>query len=203
MTARVSRRDRAAFGFFCAVAIAIGAMTLGFLVKGPAAKPQPQAQGTPNQNIEARIAQLETHLKTSPRDVNALLSLGDAYLNSRRAMEAFRLFQRTLDIEPGNVHALSDLGSLYQQIGQYDKALDSYRRAFESRPDHTGSLLNMALIYSRHKGENARALELLQQFLNSNPEPQLVATAEQEIARIRQVMQAANSPASPAPAGRD
>ncbi len=193
MSAGINRKERAAIGFFWAVIIVIGAMTLFSLVRGPAAKPQPRTQQTQNQAIEAQIAQLESRLGNAPRDVNTLLALGDAYLNARRGMEAFRLFKRTLEIEPGNVHALSDIGSLYQQIGQYDKALDSYRRAYEIRPDHTGSLLNMALIYSRHKGEYVKALELLQQFLASNPEPQLVATAEQEIARIRQALQAAES----------
>ena len=202
MSVIVSRRERAARGFFWVVVVAIGAMTLGALIKGPAVESQPQAQTAPNAAAtDAHIARLEARLKTTPNDVNAILSLGDAYLDTRRAMEAFRLFQLAIDLEPVNVHALSDVASLYQQIGQYDKALDSYRRAYESQPNHSGSLLNMALIYSRHKGENAKALELLQTFLASNPEAKLIAKAEQEIARIEQSMKEAGSPSPYAPPG--
>ncbi len=189
MSATVSRRERAALGFFWVVVIAIGAMTLVVLIKGPAPKTEPQAQAAPDAAaIKARIAQLEAQIKAAPGDVNAILALGDAYLDSRRAMEAFRLYQRVIELEPGNVHALSDLGSLYQQIGQYDKALTSYQRAYKSQPNHSGSLLNMALIYSRYKGENAKALELLRTFLDTNPEIQLASQAQQEIARIEQMM---------------
>lgn len=190
----VSRREKAANGFFMIVIVAIIAMTLGVLVKGPAAKPQ-QGQTAPNTAVsQARIAQLEAQLKTAPNDVEALVDLGDAYLASNRAMEAFKLFRRAVERAPKNAHALSDLGSLYQQIGKYDMAIESYRTAYEAQPDHTGSLLNMALIYGRHKKEYPKALELLQTFLNSNPEPQLVATAEQEIARIKQVLKPPVSP---------
>lgn len=182
----VSRREKAANGFFMVVIVAIVAMSLGVLLRGPEAKPQ-QAQAAPNAAaVEARISQLSSRLKSSPNDVEALVGLGDAYLDSNRAMEAFKLFQRAVELDPKNVHALSDLGSLYQQIGKYDMAIESYRTAYEAQPDHTGSLLNMALIYSRHKKEYPKALELLNTFLASNPEPQLIATAEQEIARIEQ-----------------
>lgn len=185
----VSRREKAANGFFIVVIIAIAAMTLGVLLRGQAEKPQ-QAQAAPSAaTLEARISQFSKLLKTAPNDVAALVGLGDAYLDSNRAMEAFKLFQKAVELEPGNVHALSDLASLYQQIGKYDMAIESYRTAYEAQPDHTGSLLNMALIYGRHKKEYPKALELLQTFLNNNPEPQLIANAEQEIARIKQAMQ--------------
>jgi hypothetical protein len=45
------------------------------------------------------------------------------------------------------------------------------------------------MIYSRQKGDKARALQLLEQFLSSNPEPQQAANAKQEIARIKQELQ--------------
>jgi len=179
----VSRREKAVNGFFMLVIVAIAAMTLGALFKGPVEKQEQQTQSAPS---AAQIAQLESRLKTSPNDVEAMVGLGDIYLDSNRAMEAFKLFQRAVEIDPANIHALSDLGSLYQQIGKYDKAIESYQSAYEHQPSHTGSLLNMALIYSRHKKDYAKALELLKTFLAGNPEAQLIATAEQEIARIEQ-----------------
>gem|GEM_PF-1150102 len=188
MRASVSRREVAVLGFFWAMVVSIAVMTLVNLAAGPAAKPQPQAQAPNAAGSEARIAQLEARLQAAPEDVEAMVALGDIYIDTRRAMEAFRLFQRAVELESGHVHALNDLAGLYQQIGQYDQALESYRRAYESQPAHSASLLNMALIYSRHKGENAKALELLRTFLAGNPEAQLIATAEREIARIEQSM---------------
>ena len=203
MSATISRREWAVIGFFWMVTVVVALMTVVNLVRGPSVKPRQQAQAPNTAAIEARIAQVEARLKTVPGDVEAMVALGDLYLETQRGMEGFRLFQRAVEIEPGNVHALNDLGSLYQQLGQSDKALESYRRAYESKPDHSAPLLNMALIYSRDKGDNAKAMELLRRFLASNPEAQLIAIAQQEIARIEQAMKEASraSPNTP-PTGR-
>lgn len=202
MSAVVSRREVAVLGFFWAVAVGIAVMTLVNLAADPAPRPQRQAQAPEGAAMETHIARLEAHVQAEPTDIEALVALGDAYLDTRRGMEAFRLFQRAVELEPGHVHALSDLAGLYQQIGQYDKALETYRRAYESQPEHSSSLLNMALIYSRHKGENAKALELLRTFLAGNPEAQLIATAEREIARIEQIVKAGGNPPRDPAAGR-
>ncbi|MCL5884602.1 MAG: tetratricopeptide repeat protein [Deltaproteobacteria bacterium] len=196
MSATFNRREGAIIGFFWMVTVVVALMTVVNLARGPSDKPRQQAQAPNTAAIEARIAQLEARLKAVPGDVEAMVALGDLYLETQRVMEGFRLFQRAVEIEPSNVHALSDLGGLYQQLGQSDKALESYRRAYESKPDHSAPLLNMALIYSRDKGDNAKALELLRRFLASNPEAQLIATAQQEIARIEQAMKEAGG-ASP------
>lgn len=200
MSATISRREWAVIGFFWVVTVVVALMTVVNLARGPSDKLRQQGQAPNTAVIEARIAQIEERLKTVPGDVEAMVALGDLYLETQRGMEGLRLFQRAVEIEPGNVHALSDLGGLYQQFGQSDKALESYRRAYESKPDHSAPLLNMALIYSRDKGDNAKALELLRRFLASNPEAQLVATAEQEIARIKQVLRDAGGASRSGPA---
>lgn len=200
MSATISRREWAVIGFFWMVTVVVALMTVVNLTRGPSTKSRQQAQAPNTAAIEARIAQLEARIKAIPGDVEAMGALGDLYLESQRAMEGFRIFQRVVEIEPGNVHALSDLGGLYLQLGQSDKALESYQRAYESKPDHSAPLLNMALIYSRNKGENAKALELLRRFLASNPEAQLVAPAEQEIARIEQAMKEAGGASRSGPA---
>lgn len=203
MSATINRRERAVIGFFWVVTVVVALMTVINLVRGPSVKPKQQAQAPNTAAIEARIVQLEARLKAVPGDVEAMVALGDLYLESQRAMDGFRLLQRAVEIQPGNVHALSDLGGLYQQLGQFDKALESYQRAYESKPDHRDLLLNMALIYSRNKGDNAKALELLRTFLAGNPEAQAAAAAKQEIARIEQAMkQTGGSLPNPSATGR-
>ena len=199
MSATISRRERAVIGFFWVVTVVVALMTVVNLVRGPSVKPRQQAQAPNTAALEARIARLEARLKAVPGDVEAMVALGDLYMESRRAMEGFRLFQRAVEIQPGNVHALSDLGGLYQQNGDYDKALESYHRAYESKPDHLDLLVNMALVYSRHKGDNAKALELLRTVLAGNPDAQLAAAAKQEIARIEQAMKEAGGASTKTP----
>jgi len=184
----ISRREGAVLGFFWVVTIAVAVMTVVNLVKSPASKTCETQTAPDTAAVEGRIAQIKAKLAAAPEDVEAMVALGDIYLDTRRAQEAFQLFQRVVELNPGHTHALSDLGILHEQNGQFDKALENYRRAYESQPGQSSLLLNMALIYSRQQGENAKALKLLRTFLASNPEAQLVATANQEIARIERAM---------------
>jgi len=192
VTATATRREIVVRGFFWALLVSVSLMTIYFVITGGPVKQEDKEHG--QAELQQQIIQYKTALEKNPRDLQVLVTLGDTYLNMNNIRDAYRMFLRAEQVSPNDTHILSDLGGIYQQIGQYDKALESYRRAYQSKPDHGSSLLNMALIYSRHKGENAKALELLQKFLAGNPEPQLAATAEQEIARIRQAMQTTGRP---------
>lgn len=193
MEMTTTRREIVVRGFFWALLVSVSLMTAYFLITGGPVKRADKEQG--QADLQQQIAQYSAALEKNPTDIRTLISLGDIYLDGENYHEAYRIFLRAEKVDPGNVHVLNDLGTIYQQMAQYDRALESYRRAYESKPEHIAPLLNMALIYSRHKGENAKALELLEKFMASNPEPQMVATAEQEIARIKQATQSGSKPA--------
>ncbi len=182
-----TRREIIVRGFFWALLVSVSLLTLYFLLTGGPDKRQ-AVQPKPA-DVQQQISLLQAALKEKPNDLRTLVSLGDSYLNASNIREAYRIFLRAEKVAPKDSHVLNDLGSIYQQIGRYDQALNSYQRAYQSDPGHGSSLLNMALIYSRNKGDNDKALVLLQKFLAGNPEPQSVATAQQEIARIKQALQ--------------
>lgn len=198
MEAIATRREIVVRGFFWALLVSVSLMTAYFLAIDGANKP-PVAQQNPADQ-QQQVSMFKAALEKKPNDLRTLVSLGDTYLNMNNVRDAYRIFLRAEKVAPNDAHVLNDLGSIYQQIGQYDRALDSYRRAYQSKPDHSSSLLNMALIYSQHKGEYAKALELLRTFLAGNPEVQLIGTAKQEIARIERLMKESGGAASQAPA---
>jgi cytochrome c-type biogenesis protein CcmH/NrfG len=179
-----TRRETVVRGFFWALLVTVSLLSAYFLITGGTAKRDDRAHETAN--VQQQIAQLSAVLQSNPNDLQTLISLGDLYLNTNNIRDAYQIFLRAEKVDPENVHVLSDLGGIYQQVGSHDKALDAYQRAYRIDPGHGSLLLNMALIYSRHKGDTAKALELLEQFLAGNPDPQMAATARQEIDRIRQ-----------------
>lgn len=187
-----TRREIIVRGFFWALLVSVSLMTLYFMINGGPDK-RPAAQQKPA-DVQQQVGQLKAALEKNPNDLRTLISLGDSYLNANNIRDAYRIFLRAEKIAPKDAHVLNDLGSIYQQIGRYDQALNSYQRAYQSDPGHGSSLLSMALIYGRNKGDNAKALDLLQKFLAGNPDPRSIAAAEQEIARIRQAAQGGNSP---------
>ena len=192
MEATATRREIVVRGFFWALLVSVSLMSAYFLVTGGPVKSEDKEHG--QADVQQQIIQYKTALAANPKDLQTLVALGDTYLNTNNVRDAYRLFLQAEKIDPKDVHVLNDLGSIYQQIGQYDKALESYKRAYDSKPEHGSSLLDMAQIYSRYKGDNDKALVLLKMFLASNPEPQLAATAEQEIARIKQAGQGGGKP---------
>jgi cytochrome c-type biogenesis protein CcmH/NrfG len=179
-----TRRGIVVQGFFWALLASVTMLTIYFLVTGGPEKKTDREHG--EVDVQQQIDRYKAVLADNPENIQVLIELGDLYLNTRNAHDAFQSFSTALELDPNNVHVLTDLASIHQQIGRYDQALENYQRAYELAPGHATTLLNMAMIYSRHKGDTAKALELLQQFLASNPEPQLAATAQQEIARIKQ-----------------
>lgn len=182
-----TRREIVVRGFFWALLVAVSLMTAYFVTTGGPTKPNNKPHGTAD--VQQQINQYQAALATNPNDLQSLIALGDLYLNTNNVRDAYQNFLRAQKVDPNNVHVLSDLGSIYQQIGNYDQALASYEKAYRLDPSHGSALLNVAMLYSRHKGNNAKALQLLEEFLAGNPEPQLAASAEQEITRIRQELQ--------------
>jgi len=182
-----TRREIVVRAFFWALLVAVSLMTVYFVTTGGPAKPTNKAHGAAD--VQQQINQYKAVLASNPNDLQSLIALGDLYLNTNNVRDAYQNFLLAQKVDPANTHVLNDLGGIYQQIGRYDQALTSYEKAYSLDPSHGSSLLNVAMLYSRHKGNNAKALQLLEEFLVSNPEPQLAANAKQEIARIKQELQ--------------
>jgi tetratricopeptide (TPR) repeat protein len=189
-----TRREGVARGFFWGILVSLLLMTGYALVAGGSDKPESKDHG--QADLQQQVSQYRAALVKNPEDINTMIALGDIYLNSNNVRDAYQIFLQAVKVEPNNTHVLNDLGSIYQQIARYDEAINSYQKAYNSDPRHSSSLLNMALIYSQHKKEYPKALELLQSFLAGSPEPQLATKAEQEVARIKRIMKNGNDASS-------
>ena len=181
-----TRREGVARGFFWGLLLSILVLTGYFLVTGGPEKGGGKEHG--QADVQQQIKQYRTALEKNPQDLNTLITLGDLYLNTKKTMEAWKVFTQAQKIAPNDTHVLIDLGGIYSQIGKADKALESYERAYELSPNHLDPLMNMAMIYSKDKKDYSRALELYKMVLDSNPEPQMAARAQQGIADIETVL---------------
>lgn len=176
-------RESVVQGFFWILFLTVSLLATYFLITGGPEKKY--KKDYMKSNAQQQIERYKAVLVEKPYDLKHLVGIGDLYLDTDNAHEAFKSFSKALEVDPDNVHVLSDLASIYQRIGRYDQALEKYQRAYQLNSSHSSILLNMALIYSRNTGDTAKALELLQQFLESNPEPQLIAAAQKEIELIK------------------
>ena len=181
-----TRREGVARGFFWGLLLSILVLTGYFLVTGGPEKGGGKEHG--QADVQQQIKQYRTALEKNPQDLNTLIALGDLYLNTKKTMEAWKVFTQAQKIAPDDTHVLMDLGGLYSQFGKIDKALESYERAYALSPSHLDPLMNMAMIYSRDKKDFTKALELYRKILGSNPEPQMAEKARLGISDIETVL---------------
>lgn len=181
-----TRRESVTRGFFWGLLIAVTLLTVYSLVTGGPEKGEDKEHG--QADVQQQVNQYKAALEVNPKDLNTLITLGDLYLNNKKVMEAWKVFTQAQKIAPNDSHVLMDLGGVHQQIGKYDRALENYQRAYEIKPSHLDPLMNMAMIYSQNKKDYPKALELYKTVLDSNPEPQIAAKANQEIANIETVL---------------
>ena len=80
------------------------------------------------QTSEGQIAALKNRIASNPRDLQAMIQLGDLYYDSRRLNEALSVFVQAERVAPGNVHVLSDLGALNRAMGNFDIAINKAPR---------------------------------------------------------------------------
>ncbi|UCE94446.1 MAG: tetratricopeptide repeat protein [Flavobacteriaceae bacterium] len=180
-----------------AIVVTIVALVIGFLggvfysaLKSPSGTSQnagTQSTGQPSQNVQQqanRILALEQEIAANPDNVNALIELGDIYLDSNRYENAISIFVKAEQLAPANFHILNDLGTLYLRTGRLETALEKFEAVLKIDPSHIHSLYYVGLVH-RETGNADKALQAFEEVLGLNPDPQLADAIRQEIATLK------------------
>jgi tetratricopeptide (TPR) repeat protein len=113
-----------------------------------AAEPAPPAGAPPMAQMNAvreQLAALKATLEKDPRNVAALVQLGNMYMDAAKYAQASEYFERALDVREDPT-VRTDLGICYKQNGQLDKAIDAFARAASEAPDQWQALYNEAIV---------------------------------------------------------
>ncbi|MFA5137967.1 MAG: tetratricopeptide repeat protein [Elusimicrobiota bacterium] len=90
---------------------------------------------------------LRDALRASPRDVPALLSLGDLSLRQERYSEASAAFRRALALAPQDARAHAGLGRVFEARGEFASAERSYKKALALDARSQDILADLARFY--------------------------------------------------------
>jgi cytochrome c-type biogenesis protein CcmH/NrfG len=99
----------------------------------------------------ARIAATKAQLAANPKDVDALVQLGNDYFDTHQPQLAVDAYAKALTLAPDNPKAadiLTDQGVMYRELKNYDKALANFKQAGKLNPNHLPSLLNLGVVYA-------------------------------------------------------
>ena len=131
--------------------------------KGVAFTGNPQEEGSVNREEDIRLA--KSMLEKDPRDLQALVTLGDAYFDTDRYQEAIDAYSKALAVDPKNPDVRTDMGIMHRKLGQFDKAIQAFRQAARDQPLHINSRFNLGVVLKYDKNDFPGAIQAWEEFL--------------------------------------
>ena len=71
-----------------------------------------------------QVDQMQEAAKMAPKDAQAWINLGNAFMDAQRFGEAVDAYQKALALDPKNVNVIVDMGTCYRGTGKFDKAVE-------------------------------------------------------------------------------
>jgi len=99
-------------------------------------------------DLEGAENDLITSLNIDPKNVNALVLLGNLMMNKNDDAAALRFYEKAVELDPKSPDALCDYGTLVFKNGDKLKAFGYLRQAIELRPDHSTAYYMLAQCYA-------------------------------------------------------
>lgn len=101
---------------------------------------------TPEEEMTARILELEKAVVKRPADAELYYQLGNAHFDFGEYLEAVSAYERVLELEPGTPKALTNLGLSLRQLDRLEEALAAYQEALTFDPEDMTTLSNMKVV---------------------------------------------------------
>jgi len=141
----------------------------------------PQAKA----NLAQEITQLEEALKRDPENLQALISLGNAYFDTNQERKAIGTYQKALKIDPKNADVRTDMGIMYRNIKDYDSAVREFRQAAKDNPNHVNSRFNLAIVLQKDKNDIPGAIAAWEDFLRVAPTDERASMAKAQLEQLK------------------
>jgi len=149
----------------------------------PESAATPPADGGPMNAVRQQLELLKKQIEQNPNDFDALVQLGNMYMDVSKFPQAIDYFTRALAVreEPS---VRTDLGICYKQSGQSAKAREELTRVVAEQPDQWQAIYNLAIVDGEMRDyAGARAqLAKLKQLRPNDPE---VIKLEQALSAVR------------------
>jgi len=161
--------------------------------------PHPGMGGDMAQHPAGRVMEqinlYKQRLEANPKDVDALVALGNANFDIQRFDKARELYLRVLEIEPKNVRVRTDLASCYRNMRDVEQAFKELNQALSIDPKHETALYNLGVLLLNDKQDPKGAIAAWEKLITAHPDLVYSQELKEKIAEL-------NSPQAdhPAPA---
>jgi len=150
--------------------------------------------------FETEAQQLESALKDDPKNVNALIQLGNLYYDwgqnevdtkgdtaqpEDKWIRAINYYNQALEIDPKNVNIRVDMANLMRFTGRADEAISQYRTAIKQDPKHVQARINLISALGQQKEDYKAAISEYEALLRVAPDQKDNAALKQEVDSFR------------------
>ena len=159
------------------VGIVVGVITTVYYEEKPHPEHtavQQQSPGAPPPaatavDIQKQIAPLLSILKDDPKNLKALIELGNAYFDGGQVDKSIEAYSKALEINPKNADVRTDMGIMYRRKGNFGRAIAEFKKAAEDDSKHVNSRYNLGIVLLHDKGDLKAAIKAWEDFLKVEP----------------------------------
>jgi cytochrome c-type biogenesis protein CcmH/NrfG len=139
-------------------------------VPPPSIKPSQSSPAPANTaDIQKQISMLQGILKEDPKNLKALIEIGNLYFDAEQFDSAIQFYARALEIEPKNPDVRTDMGIMYRRKGDPDRAITEFKKAAQDDPKHVNSRYNMGVVLLHDKADIKGAIKAWEEYLKVEP----------------------------------
>lgn len=132
-----------------------------------------------------RVNQAKARVEKNPKDVEALIFLGNANFDIQRYEKAKEFYHAALEVDPMNVFARTDLATVYKNTGEIDQAVAELRKVLTIDPNHQVALFNLGVILLSDKNDVEGAIKSWEQLVRVNPTDPASEDIKKKIAELK------------------
>ncbi len=140
-------------------------------------------------NATEEIGHLEGILQKEPKNLQALVSLGNLYFDANQPRKAVEAYEKALQIDPNSPDVRTDLGIMYRQLKDYDRAIKEFREAARLDPAHKNSRFNLGVVLQHDKKDVKGAIQAWEDFLRVEPTGERTDMVRKELAQLKSLAQ--------------
>ena len=132
-------------------------------------RPAPAPTTATDPNNAGMIAALEKETRSNPGNLDAWISLGNAYFDSNQYEKAIDAYRKVLEINPDNANVWTDMGVMHRRNGNPQEAINAFDKAIEVDPKHEVSRMNKGIVLLHDLKDTDAAIKAWEGLLEVNP----------------------------------
>jgi tetratricopeptide (TPR) repeat protein len=155
---------------------------------GMHSSPAAKTAAAPTPDLSKQIDTLKAILKDDPKNLKALVELGNAYFDSDQMDKAIEIYTRVLAIDPKDADVRTDMGIMYRKKGDFDRAVAEFKKAAESDSKHVNSRYNLGIVLLHDKGDLKGAIQAWEDFLRVEPSGPRADNIRVQIGKMKEMI---------------